>query len=107
MPRWGGRSEVKYASKSDLPKTITDVLPDEAQEIYLRVYERVWEQSGERNVAQLSRDSVAHRQAWAAVGREYVLDPVTGQWHRKGEKPVREEQGGGLLKKLKSLIGRS
>jgi cation transport regulator ChaB len=98
---------VKHMTKSDLPKGITDVLPEEAQQIYLEVYQRVWEASDERDATQLSRQSVAHRQAWAAVGREYEQDAVTGQWHRKGEKPAKEAEKGGLLKKLKGLIGRS
>jgi len=92
---------MKYENKSDLPETLRDILPEEAQDIYLEAYKDAWEDHQEEQAGDLSRASVAHQQGWAAVKREFVQNEETGEWHRKGEEP---EDKQGLLDKIKSLF---
>jgi cation transport regulator len=51
---------MRYESKRDLPSTIQDVLPERAQEIYLRAYQRAWEEYQEPERVGLSREMLAH-----------------------------------------------
>ena len=92
----------KYESISDLPSTITDILPDEALELYLKGYKSGWDMYDEER-RNLSRNSVAHRQGWQAVQEEYDQDPDSGDWVRKGEM-VEEEGEKGLVDKVKDLL---
>lgn len=98
---------MRYESTNDLPDTVRDVFPQGAQEIYLEVYNKVWDSHTGDSSDNMSRDSVAHRQAWAAVKREYVKDDVTGQWYRQGEKPepeTQQQEDTGILQRLKELV---
>jgi cation transport regulator len=76
---------MRYESKRDLPSTIQDVLPERAQEIYLRAYQRAWEEYKEPERVGLSREMLAHQQGWNAVKQVYVQDQGTGEWRLVGE----------------------
>lgn len=95
----------RYESKSDLPDTVADVLPDEAQEVYLKGYQRGWDKFTEATSAGLSRESVAHRQGWEAVKREFVLEEGLGAWYRRGEAPDEEARPLSFLDRLRGLFG--
>jgi cation transport regulator ChaB len=64
------------------PRTLSDIYPMAAQEIYIKTYKQSWARSGEAAKDSLSRESVASRDAWDAVWREYMQDAVTHKWHR-------------------------
>jgi cation transport regulator len=84
---------MRYESVEDIPETLQDVLPEEAQQIYLEVYQEAWDDYTEGEGGELSRDGVAHRQAMHAVRQEFVQSK-DGQWYRRGEEPeVNEDEG--------------
>jgi cation transport regulator len=95
---------VRYESINGLPTTIRDVLPEDAQRVYLEAYNRAWDGYNEEIVGDLTRDGVANRAGWTVVEHEFVQDSATGEWHRKGEE-LDQEAGQGVLSKLKSLFG--
>ncbi len=80
-----------YESKSDLPDTLREILPEEAQESYLQAYRASYENYEESQGGELDRESVAHRDAWAMMKRDFVEDEETGKWYRKGEVPEEDE----------------
>lgn len=77
---------MRYESTNDIPETLLDVLPEEAQEIYLEIYQQAWDDYDEDQGGELSRDGVAHRQAMHAVRQEFVQHK-DGKWHRIDEEP--------------------
>jgi cation transport regulator len=93
----------KFKSKEELPKLIQIALPEDAQELYLKAYNKAWNTYEPETYPGKARDKVAHQAGWAAVEEEYVHDEGTGQWHRK-EKTGNGEAGESFLGKLKSLI---
>ena len=98
---------MTYDGINDLPRTIAAVLPEEAQEVYRQAYNKAWDQAGEQPGGGLSRESLAHRQAWTILEREYARDFATGKWRRKGETVVVVKEPRGLLPWLRRLFRRS
>jgi len=96
--------EKEYKSKEDLPETLTSILPVEAQELYLEGYQRGWSMYDADTSSELDRPSVAHRQGWTMVRKEFAQDEGTGKWHRKGEEPDEEESSEGPIEALKDLF---
>jgi cation transport regulator ChaB len=94
---------VKYEAKKDLPATITDVLSEDAQEVYLGAYNRMWDEYDQESTGHLDRHEVAHRQGWMAVERVFARDLETGTWHRKGDEVTEEDKS--LLDRVKDAIG--
>jgi cation transport regulator len=95
---------MKYENISDLPGTIRDILPEDAQKLYLDAYNRAWDQYDEKTAIGQSRETRAHQQGWLAIRHEFVRDEGTGIWHREGE-PVREkEEPKGLFARIRSLF---
>ena len=92
-----------YESKSDLPPTIRDVLPEHAQELYLQAHQKGWDEY-EEGQGYLSRDGVAHQRGWTAVQLEYIHDQGTGKWHRIGEEPAKETDQQSFWDKLKAIL---
>jgi cation transport regulator len=99
-----GRIKMKYQTTNDLPPTIRDVLPEDAQQKYVSAYNQAWDAYEEEPTVGQSREALAHQQGWLAVRHEYVLDQGTGQWHRKGEKPQEKEEPQGLIERIRSLF---
>lgn len=90
-----------YESIDELPDTLRDVLPREAQEVYVEAYNDSWRSYDEEKTSEMSRAAVANRDGWAAVKREFVEDEETGKWYRAGEVPEEvegeQEEEGGIL----------
>jgi cation transport regulator len=96
---------MRYKSRKDLPKYITDVLPEDAQQVYMEAYNRVWDEYDGKSGQDLSRHSLAHRQAWEAIQAVMVQDQGTGAWHHKGEPDTVEEgKPKSFLEKAKDAI---
>ena len=96
---------MRYGSKSDLPPTMRDVLPERAQGLYLKAYNQAWDEY-EDGQGYLSRDGLAHQRGWAAVRHEYVQDQGTGKWHRIGQAPAEREMRWGFVDILRGLFSR-
>ncbi len=80
-----------YESIDELPDTIRDLLPREAQKLYLEAYNRSWEAYEKDRESAMSREAVANRDGWTAVQREFTKDDKTGTWYPAGEAPERDE----------------
>lgn len=52
-----------YSSIQQLPKTVQESLPEDAQEIYKRAFNGAFDQYGE--------EQTAHKVAWSAVKKSY------------------------------------
>jgi len=64
---------MPYKTLSDLPDSIREHLPRHAQEIFLKAFNNAWEEyedPGHRR-GKDSRETVAHKVAWAAVKHSY------------------------------------
>jgi len=96
-----------YESINELPDTVKNVLPPEAQDVYLEAFNRSWEVYDEEQSGPMSQEAVANRDAWSAVKREYTKDEETGKWYPAGEVPEHEEEEeeGGLLDELEDILG--
>ena len=95
---------MRYETKSDLPETITKVLPEEAWDVYLEGYHLGWEMYKESTAGGLSRESVAHRQGWMMMKQEFERDPKSGDWHRKDEEAATADQEStGLLDRVQII----
>jgi cation transport regulator len=92
-----------YESKSDLPETLREYLPEDLQEIYLEAYQKSWEQYEDYRGGDASQEAVAHRDAMMAVRHDHVYHEETGKWYRKGEQPEEEEKHG-LLDEVKEIV---
>ncbi|MEJ2211488.1 MAG: ChaB family protein [Anaerolineae bacterium] len=95
---------MPYEKKSDLPKTLRETMPEEAQDVYIQAYNEAFEQYQERQGGDAGQDAVAHRNAMHTVNQEFAHDPETGKWYRKGEGPQEEEQKEGLLERIEERI---
>lgn len=71
---------MRYETIKDLPDTLQDVLPEEAQRLYLTTYQRVWDEYKPAMGGEMDRESVAHRQAMKAVDEAFVLDKASSNW---------------------------
>lgn len=64
---------MPYEKLTELPDSVTDNLPQHAQEIYLAAFNNAWEQYQSKSARQGedSREEVSHKVAWQAVKQEY------------------------------------
>ncbi|NBD36839.1 MAG: cation transport regulator ChaB [Chloroflexi bacterium] len=95
---------MRYEKIEDLPESLRNDLPDEAQEIYLEAYQKSWDSFKEEMGGDLGQEAVAHRDAMHAVKQEFVEDKEKGLWYRKGEEPEEEEEDEGLLSDLADAL---
>lgn len=65
---------MPYSSNEELPDSVRNVLPEHAQDIFLKAFNHAWDEYG-------GDEPRAFRVAWAAVKREYRKDS-TGRWLR-------------------------
>ena len=90
---------MPYTSRSDLPDSVKDNLPEHAQDIYRKAYNSAWGQydkPSERREAPRGEET-AHKVAWSAVEKEYEKGPtasgtasdVARRAPPRGEAPVR------------------
>jgi cation transport regulator len=98
---------MKYETKEDLPKTIREVLPEEAQEVYLKAYGASWDSYSSPVHSTLDRDAIAHRDAWDALMRQFEQDSLTGEWHRRGVKVLKAAETDGLLRRIRHVFAHS
>lgn len=94
---------MRYEKVEDLPESLRNDLPDEAQEIYIEAYQKSWDSFKEEMGGDLGQEAVAHRDAMHAVKQEFVEDKEKGLWYRKGEEPE-EEEDEGLLSDLADAL---
>ncbi len=78
---------MPYDSKSELPESVRDNLPEHAQEIYREAFNSAWEQYSdpEDRRGDQSREATAHQVAWSAVKEEYEKDEESGEWRKKSD----------------------
>ena len=94
-------------NKVVFPQSLRDMFPVEAQKLYVESYEHSFASFKAGNV-DLARESVASRDAWDAVRRQFVEDSVTHKWRRIGEEaqaPTRVQKRA-LLDILKGMLKR-
>lgn len=81
-----------YKSKSDLPETLREFLPEKLQELYLDAYQKAWESYEESEGGDLDQEGVAHRDAMMAVEHDYVHDRESGKWYPKDQQPEGDDE---------------
>lgn len=76
---------MPYRDIGELPESVRDSLPEQAQEIYLAAYNNATGQYADpkKRRGKASLEEVAHRVAWSAVKKEYRKDRETGEWKKK------------------------
>jgi cation transport regulator len=94
---------MRYKSRSELPPTIRDVLPERAQELYLVAYQKAWD-AYEQGQGYLSRDVMAHQQGWTAMQHAYKQDQGTGKWYPIGQEHDKKQEHQGFLARLVGLL---
>lgn len=64
---------MPYKDKEDLPKQVTENLPEHGQEIYLKAFNNAWDQykDPDERRGNESREQVSHKVAWSAVENVY------------------------------------
>jgi cation transport regulator len=67
---------MQYNTLDDLPKSVKNPLPRHAQEIYMAAFNSAWDEykDPEDRRGDDSRETVAHKVAWAAVKKKYEKD---------------------------------
>jgi cation transport regulator len=77
---------MPYDSIRDLPRSVRDNLPKQAQQIYRKAFNSAWRQYADpaRRRSGGSREETAHRVAWAAVEKVYSKHP-DGKWRRRAD----------------------
>lgn len=75
---------MPYKSKSELPESVRNVLPDHAQGIYKEAFNSAYEEydKPEERRGNADREEVAHKVAWAAVKKKYEKG-ADDKWHEK------------------------
>lgn len=67
---------MPYDSIRELPDSVRDNLPMNAQEIYKSAYNNAWQEYNHD-------EQRAHRVAWSAVKKSYKKDKESDQWVKK------------------------
>jgi len=65
---------MPYSSNDELPKSVRNNLPEHAQAIYRKAFNRA--------LAQYQQEERAHKVAWSAVEQEYEKT-ASGDWGKK------------------------
>ena len=72
---------MPYETNADLPLPVRRALPPHAQDIYRAAFNRAYaDHEGDPR-----REEAAHRIAWAAVKRSYVM--LGGEWVARADLP--------------------
>jgi cation transport regulator len=76
---------MPYQQVADLPSSVRDQLPQHAQEIYVAAFNSAWDEYADasKRRGDESREEVAHKVAWSAVGNTYEKDAKSGNWKLK------------------------
>lgn len=72
---------MPFKANNDLPESVTNVLPDHAQDIYREAFNSAYQEYKDANDRRGNedRETVAHKVAWAAVKTSYRKDE-DGKW---------------------------
>lgn len=75
---------MPYNSTSNLPENLQKLLPQHAQEIYIKAYNNAHEQykDAEKRRGNDDLETITHKVAWAAVEKVYKKDN-SGKWVKK------------------------
>ena len=81
-----------YATIKDLPHILQETLPADAQELYLKTYNQVWDEFPDMDES--SRSTDAHQMAWDTMNAEFtkVQDSTGSHWYHKGQEPKEDSQ---------------
>ncbi len=75
---------MPYRTRHDLPLKLQEILPEHAQDIFVKSFNSAWEEHLKNaNHPDASQEEVAFRIAWSAVKRKYSKDKRTGKWIEK------------------------
>ena len=77
---------MPYSSRSDLPESVRDALPEHAQDIYRKAFNsayKLYDEPSERR-GDAGHEETAHKVAWSAVKNEYEK-ANDGKWRKKDE----------------------
>lgn len=79
-----GETPMPYKTLNDLPGNVRRHLPKHAQEIYRKAFNSAWDQyeDPDKRRERESRETTAHRVAWAAVEKVYEKS-ADGHWRRR------------------------
>jgi DNA-binding NarL/FixJ family response regulator len=83
-------TEMTVETEVVFPRSLSDIYPEQAQKLYVEAYKQSWVTAAAGSRDNLSRESVAARDAWEAVRREYAQDPVTHKFRLNGEQAAAE-----------------
>jgi cation transport regulator len=74
---------MPYHKLAELPDSVKENLPRQAQEIYLAAFNSAWDQyrSPKDRSGDDDRETVAHKVAWAAVKKKF--EKRGGEWVAK------------------------
>jgi cation transport regulator ChaB len=97
--------EMTTETEVVFPRALRDIYPAPAQQLYIETYKKSWAVTEESSRDNLSRESVAARDAWDAVGRLYTQDPVTHKFRRSGDQVAAEPSQMGRRTFLGTLKG--
>jgi cation transport regulator len=67
---------MPYATNTDLPPSVRQHLPEQAQDIFREAFNHAWQTYGAREPARV--EEIAFRVAWAAVKKQY--QKVGDEW---------------------------
>lgn len=75
---------MPYKNIDELPKQVTENLPEHAQDIYKEAYNNAWDEykDSDDRKGNDSREEVSHKVAWAAVKNQYKKNE-NGNWVKK------------------------
>ena len=75
---------MPYRNISELPDSVRDHVPKNAQEIYKGAFNSAWDEYADKTERRgdESREEAAHKVAWAAVKKKYEKGD-DGDWHAK------------------------
>lgn len=70
-----------YKTKKELPDSVKDNLPPDAQEIYKEAFNNAWDRFVDPSKLKYGgdRETAAHRVAWYAVKKKYTKNKK-GEW---------------------------
>jgi len=74
---------MPYEKIKELPKSVKNPLPEDAQKIFLAAYNNAWDQykNEEDRKGNDSQETVARKVAWSAVKQKY--EKKNNQWQPK------------------------
>ena len=77
--------KMPYRTKLDLPLNLQEILPEHAQEIFVKSFNSAWEEyrKNSDHPDAISKEEIAFRIAWSAVKKKYKKDKRTGRWIEK------------------------